>query len=224
MSPSPHAQPPFTARDPERPLTSAMAAYCEHCGARLAPDARFCEDCGLAVPNAEPAVPPVDEPTPPPAEPSAVEGPTPPSTSPHTAPPRRGHRPVLIGLFALAVLLFVGVLWTQGAGDDPEGFPEPVTLGLVERYKDAVRTMHADHAAAVLANDERAMRVEGMILKGGIARLGQVLHAYYVDEGHGTLKDAQNDMAAFLRSLNAQGLSMSDEAVREGIAQVNPAR
>jgi hypothetical protein len=122
------------------------------------------------------------------------------------------------------MLLFVGVLWTQGAGDDPEGFHEPVTLGLVERYKDAVRTIHADHAAAVLANDERAMRVEGMILKGGIARLGQVLHAYYVDEGHGTLKDAQNDMATFLRSLNAQGLSMSDEAVREGIAQVTPAR
>ncbi|MCB1226752.1 MAG: zinc ribbon domain-containing protein [Verrucomicrobiales bacterium] len=88
-------------------MSGALQSFCENCGARLQPGARFCEECGVPVGAASP--PPVSRPVspePPPLPIQAAPAARPPSQAPSAGLPMRL-------LASLLLIAMVAVAWWQ---------------------------------------------------------------------------------------------------------------
>ena len=220
--------------------------FCEACGARLAEDARYCEACGQRV--VEPAAA-TDVSSIPAVDAAAERKPAHEAPNEPARPPRSR---VLLGLMALvgaatlAVLAWLAVekssaplpgsktppdsaaMDAPGAGQTASSAAAPaneptssVTLEQLNLLKEAVIVANRVQTDAVFANSPEVGQLSDALMQA-IGRLGRGMHRYYVIDRRGTLTFAQSEMEAFLRGVNWQGLGLSEDTIRFGVAHVSP--
>jgi hypothetical protein len=218
--------------------------FCEACGARLAEDARYCEACGHRV--AEPAAATGVS-----SLPAAVAAGAPSHEAP-IEPARSPRSRVLGGLIALAGAAALALLaWlafekssapltgsttppdstavqapaadqTSAGAVAPASEATPtVTLEQLNLLKEAVVVANRAQTEAVFANSPDVGRLSDALMEA-IDRLGGAIYRYYVIDQHGTLALAQSEMATFLRDVNWQGLGLSEDTIKFGVAHVSP--